>query len=368
MYRLLSRVSLAAACSGLAISTVLTLFHATNMPLPCGGSSGCERVAEDASSVYMGIPISVYGIAGYTLLLVVAILRILGIKFNFSSLVGLFASGVGTIGSAVLTYHSITVIHAICVWCIGSATMMTVSLLSYLAMSKAKPEDRKEIHPARIGAWAAVPILIISGIAVFDRPGKVPPPDLSSVDITKASLAELVGSSRSQGSPDAPVTIAEFADLSCPACREMNLRLTLFMARTRGKARLLYHHFPLSTLPGHEQSTYAAQLSSQLNDDDFWNFVNKVYGLPEEPKRADLDRIFAEMKGKRIRTPQEAETEVARDVEIGTRYGIKQTPTYILFIGNKPMGKASSYDLKDVISLPAFKKIFTARAPSKASK
>ncbi len=360
MYPVLSRIALCAACAGMTISGVLTLAHTSNMPLPCGGSNGCERVALDPSSSFLGVPLAVFGLAGYAILAVVAILRLLGVAFNRASFIGLFASLFGTIASAYLTYHSITVIHATCLWCLGSAAMMTLSLACYLAMSKATPEDRKSVRLLTVAPWGLVPILAIGAIAVFARPGKVLPADLSSVDLSKVSLSEVADSSRTFGPSTAQVTVAEFADLMCPACREMHQKLLLFVLHNHGRARLMYHHFPFFQLAGHEQSLYAARLSAQLNDDDFWLFVSKVYGMPTKPTKADLDRLFADCKGKRIRTPKEAEARVATDIEIGARYGVKITPTYILFIGDKPEAKASSIDIKEALTSPDFISIFSA--------
>jgi protein-disulfide isomerase len=204
-----------------------------------------------------------------------------------------------------------------------------------------------------------VPALLVTLIGVFG--GRPKPPDLSGIDLTKISFSEMQGSSRLMGNKNARVTILEFADLMCPSCREMHQRLILFTFHNHGKVNLMYHHFPLVNEEGHEQSEYAAELSSQLNDDDFWGFVSKVYSMDKQPGRADLDKLFASFHGKHVKTALEARDEVQRDMKIGRDLGVEQTPTYILFIDGKADAKATSFDIKDVIKRPEFAKIFTAK-------
>jgi len=366
IYSLLNRVALACASAGFAIASFLTIAHASNMPLPCGGSGGCDRVAQDPSSYYMGIPVSGFGMAAYAVLIVAGAFRIKGFQLRISSFVGLMVSLMGVVLSGVLTYHSITKIHATCLWCLGSAAMMVLSAVAYLATPKASEGIKDEGKPISALPWAIVPVLIVAAIATFGGVSKPVPPDLSAIDLNKVSYAALADSSRPLGQATAPVTIVEFSDLMCPACQQMHQRLMMFLIHNNGKVRLMFHHFPMVKFEGHEQAQYAAELSEQLNPDDFWGFVSKVYGQEERPDRAALDKLFASFKGKRLRTADAAHEKVVNDIKIGTDLGVTQTPTYILFIDKKPVAKASSVDIKDVIRRPEFAKIFTARAPKKS--
>jgi uncharacterized membrane protein/protein-disulfide isomerase len=360
MYRLLNRLALAFASAGLTIATVLTIAHASDAPLPCGGSNGCDRVAHDPSSFFMGHPVSAYGIVAYVILVIAAVLRIAGVAIRWSSFVGLMVSLMGSVLSAFLTYYSITKIHATCLWCLGSGAMMVLSAVAYIATSNASWGAKDGGKPVSGVPWALVPILAVSAIAVFGGVSRPKPPDLSAIDLRKVSYSELANSSHAIGAAAARVTIVEFGDLMCPACREMHLRLVMFLIHNKGRVRLMFHHFPLVGFEGHEQSVYAAELSEQLSDDDFWEFLSKVYAMEEKPSRTDLDKIFGSLHRKRVRTPQAAHDEVLRDMKIGRDIGVKQTPTYILFIDGKPDAKASSFDIAKVIKQPEFKKIFTA--------
>ncbi len=368
MFSFFNRLALASATAGLAIATVLTLAHTSKIPLPCGGSNGCETVANDPSSIYLGIPISAYGMMAYLFLIALALLRINGVAVRTCSFVGLLLSLVGTLNSAFLTYHSITKIHATCIWCIGSACMMTLSTICYIATPRASLGIRDGGRPISALPWGLIPMVIIGLYAKFGggSPIQEPVPDLSTVKYTKASLSALEKSSRALGPLKAPVSIVEFADLLCPACRSMHQSLLKFVARNKGKVRLLYHHFPLSKEKGHEDSQYAATLAEQFNDEDFWGFVSKVYESEEKPTRLDLDNIAAKFYGKKIRSMVQAGEAVVKEIKMGQDLGVTLTPTYIIFINRKPESVASSFNIKDVITQDKYVKIFNP-SPKKKS-
>ena len=368
MFSFFNRLALASATAGFAIATVLTLAHTSKIPLPCGGSNGCETVANDPSSFYLGIPISAYGMMAYLVLIALALLRINGVAVRTCSFVGLLISLIGTFNSAFLTYHSITKIHATCMWCIASACMMILSTICYIATPKASRGIQDGGRPISALPWGAIPMILIGLYAKYGggSPIKEPVPDLSSVKYTKASLAALEKSSRALGVTNAPVSIVEFADLLCPACRSMHQSLIKFVTRNKGKARLLYHHFPLSKEKGHEDSQYAATLAEQFNNEEFWEFVSKVYESEEKPSRLDLDNIAAGFHGTKIRTMVQAGEKVVKDIKVGQDLGVTLTPTYIIFINRKPESVASSFNIKDVITQDKYVKIFNP-SPKKKS-
>lgn len=79
---LLNRFSLAFSSAGVAIAAALTVAHLSKTPLPCGGSHGCDQVASDPSSQFLGVPISLFGLLAYMLMAGLALLRICGMPYN----------------------------------------------------------------------------------------------------------------------------------------------------------------------------------------------------------------------------------------------------------------------------------------------
>ena len=113
------------AAAGLLISAYLTWVHFAQVaPVCVGGSSSCETVQSSRYATVLGVPVAVLGLVGYAGLLFSAVLRgELGVYLGF-----LFAL-VGTLFSAYLTYLEVFVIHAICEWCVASATIMVAALI-----------------------------------------------------------------------------------------------------------------------------------------------------------------------------------------------------------------------------------------------
>lgn len=78
------------------------------------------------------------------------------------------------------------------------------------------------------------------------------------------------------GSPDAPVTIVEYADFQCPYCSVIYPTLKKIVADNNGKVAWVYRNFPLSSI--HPQADPAAQaaecVAGLLGNDAFWKFAD----------------------------------------------------------------------------------------------
>jgi uncharacterized membrane protein len=127
------------AAAGLLISAYLSWVHFVGVdPVCVGGSGGCETVQSSRYATVLGVPVAVLGIIGYAGLLLSAAMRSeVGVYLGF-----LFAL-VGTLFSAYLTYLEIFVIHAICQWCVASASIMVAALIcASLAAWRLTENDR----------------------------------------------------------------------------------------------------------------------------------------------------------------------------------------------------------------------------------
>jgi uncharacterized membrane protein len=120
------RVALASlAALGLAISAYLTWTHFAGVAPACaGGSHGCETVQSSRYATFLGIPVSVVGLAGYAALLFSVALPTEGGVY-----LGFFLALVGTLFSAYLTYLELFVVRALCQWCLASAAVMVAALI-----------------------------------------------------------------------------------------------------------------------------------------------------------------------------------------------------------------------------------------------
>ena len=104
--------------------------------IKCGASGGCETVQTSQWAVFLGLPVAFYGVVGYVVVLVVALvaLRPAALAQRPWNVLLAGLATVGVLFTAYLTYLELFVIQAICRWCVGSAIIITliwiVSLLS----------------------------------------------------------------------------------------------------------------------------------------------------------------------------------------------------------------------------------------------
>ena len=113
----LTWLSRALSLTGLAIAAYLTTVYLQDVPPVCASSGGCVTVQHSQYANLAGIPLPVFGLIGYALLFVTACLpgqraRTAGMVFTVLAIAA----------SVVLTYIELNVIHAVCIWCVASAT------------------------------------------------------------------------------------------------------------------------------------------------------------------------------------------------------------------------------------------------------
>lgn len=134
-------IAIVTAVIGLAVSTYLSVAKLANKDVLCFvGASDCNIVNSSGYSMWRGIPVAILGVLGYVVIL--AILLILSKQKNESSVIMLALFGVtlfGMLYSLYLTYVEIFIIHAICPWCLTSATAMFVLfIISAIFLGRSK--------------------------------------------------------------------------------------------------------------------------------------------------------------------------------------------------------------------------------------
>jgi len=134
-------IAIVTAVIGLAVSTYLSVAKLANKDVLCFvGASDCNIVNSSGYSMWRGIPVAILGVLGYVLIL--TILLILSKQKNESSVIMLALFSVtlfGMLYSLYLTYVEIFIIHAICPWCLTSATAMFVLfIISAIFLGRSK--------------------------------------------------------------------------------------------------------------------------------------------------------------------------------------------------------------------------------------
>jgi uncharacterized membrane protein len=115
------------ALVGLLVATYLWLYKIGVLgQLQCGTGS-CEFVQTSPYAELFGVPVALYGVAGYASLLAVGLA---GLQPRFAAdrrltkLLAVLAT-LGFVFTLYLTGIEVFVLHAICRWCVASAAIMT---------------------------------------------------------------------------------------------------------------------------------------------------------------------------------------------------------------------------------------------------
>jgi uncharacterized membrane protein len=116
------------ALVGALVASYLTLYKMGIIgQLACSVGS-CETVNTSRWAMFVGAPVAAWGVAFY---LAVFVIAVAGTTERFVdsrrvSLILLLLTGWGVAFSAWLTYLELAVIHAICVYCVTSAVIVTI--------------------------------------------------------------------------------------------------------------------------------------------------------------------------------------------------------------------------------------------------
>ena len=116
---------------GLFVSVYLYLYKIGLIGTLACGTGGCETVQASSWSRFLGVEVALIGVIGYAALLVVSLAslqpRLAGQRWP-AALLAVLAGG-GVVFTGYLTYLERFVIHALCRWCVGSASIILATFV-----------------------------------------------------------------------------------------------------------------------------------------------------------------------------------------------------------------------------------------------
>lgn len=376
-----NRILLALGFIGLFIAGFLSIAHVMNASVPCGRNFGCNVVTNDPQySVFMGIPVAYMGLLGYLVLTVLALVRAMSGLEKTKSLImpGYFIAAIGTLESLYLQYVSLTKIMALCPWCMASAITMVVTLIVYALLAQHVDEAPVEALKAdnagfRMATVLGAILILALGISGYVLKNQSHLPQTiggKSIEELNANYQLIPKDAHVFGDRNAPITILEFADMQCPACRRTTPRVEEFINQHPGKIRLVYRHFPL--VEKHPLALPAALMSEAAADKGkFYDFLLAVMksggdedlgidALYTVARTVGLERSEIE---KRINDTKDPIYEkVHRDMNEADRLGLQVTPTLFLLMNGKLKFIASSNDVFEALQKSPFKEILDDKA------
>jgi protein-disulfide isomerase len=154
------------------------------------------------------------------------------------------------------------------------------------------------------------------------------------------------------GPATAPVTIVEFFDPSCAACRIFHPIVKQIMAKHPGDVRLvmryvLFHEGSEEAArvieAAHGQGLFEPVLEAILEAQAEWHADPKVQKAWEAAAAAGLD---VEKARKAIMSP-EIDAVLGKDMADAKTFGIRRTPT--LFVNGQPLTKLAAEPLQELV-------------------
>lgn len=173
----------------------------------------------------------------------------------------------------------------------------------------------------------------------------------------------------SHGPADAPVTIVEFGDLECPACKAAQPQLNKLLTE-ESKVKLVFQNFPLESL--HKWSLIGAKyldcVSRENSSDVTFKFISTVYEHQGEVTADTAEKLLKGFTKDAGATPDTVAACVAKpatekhvrdSIAFGQSLGVNSTPTFFIN-GRKVVGFGNStpYEVVKAIveyNLPASK-------------
>jgi protein-disulfide isomerase len=163
----------------------------------------------------------------------------------------------------------------------------------------------------------------------------------------------------SHGPADPAVTIVEFGDLECPACKAAQPNVTKLMEE-EPKARLVFQNFPLETI--HKWAMLGAtyvDCVGRENNDALWKFIGTVYEHQGEITPENAVAKLKEYAKEAVANPDtvsacaakpETEKRVRESMALGEKLGVTSTPTFFIN-GRKVVGFGNNtpYDVVKAI-------------------
>jgi len=312
----------------------------------------CTAVAVSPYSIFLRVPVAVWGLVGYSIFLFFLIWGLRSPQRAWSTGLYWLLSAGTLLASVYLAFVAEFIIGALCLGCV---TMYGVNLLLFAGATWLLLRDRGAPRRDLAGLLRNRPVLgcaaaslaaAIALILAYPKYWEVP---------LQAECEGLPAGVAGDGScwigariPQLEIT--EFSDYRCPYCRRAHHQLRQLVQEYPDRIRLIHKHFPLDM-------TCNPELTRQLHDGaclmarmaycaaaqgKFWVMNDRLFSLQEDTsidpatvaKEAGLEvSPFSSC----LDTPEAAE-HVERDIRDGIALHITATPTFLIN-GQKYVGK-----------------------------
>lgn len=199
-----------------------------------------------------------------------------------------------------------------------------------------------------VGSVIATLVIIIGAVAFF---GSSPtPPDGTEPQAIPDELLIRDASYNVQGPTTAPVTIVEFSDLQCPACKAFSPVLKGLLDKYPEDVRLIYRHFPLPQHPLARPAALATEAAGQQGK--FWEYHDMVFENQESLSDSSWEEFATQLElnitqFNEYRNSDEAQNTLQTDLGVARQVGVTGTPT--IFLNGYKVESRNIQDISAVI-------------------
>lgn len=148
----------------------------------------------------------------------------------------------------------------------------------------------------------------------------------------KTDALKVIGESPTIGAPKAKILLVEFSDFQCPYCAEAHKTLKDLLAKHHNDIRLVYKHFPLSSI--HSEAIPAAKAAwAAFGQGKFWEYHDALFTHQQELSEKLYIDIAKHLNLDLKRFEQDrqiASTAIQKDLKLATKLGLSGTPFFII--------------------------------------
>lgn len=321
----------------------------------------CNAVAQSPQSMFMGVPVPIWSIVTYSLFVLAGAIGFMRKKSSvtpfdnapdYALVLALWSVGY----SAYLAYISAFVLKTLCINCAALyAINLGLIIACLFASSPLKGYMRRRAgdvawiagNPIRLGLFGFALVIVLGGLIVLAaRPDRTETIVLEEGGEIDLSGDPMIGTYR------APVTIIEFSDFECPACRSMHPTIKELLKNYEGQIRFYHKNYPLDSkcnpevkVEFHKYSCDAAFASECAHKLGKYEDYTDLLWMSEDLSPATLVKL-AETVGMNAAefnacmTSDYPKGKVLEDIKDGEAIGLESTPTFLVnnykFSGARP--------------------------------
>lgn len=315
-------------------------------------SVNCDTVSQSPYAVFLGMPVAVWGIFGYMLIL--ALMAISGFEHGprkrmWPSI--FFVSLTYSLFSVIFAGISTFLIKSYCLMCILTYAINFFLLYYAWLINKRFGSGGflaglgKDLHLITHNR-AKTAVILLPFLSIWILVWGLFPdywtfkPDIASPEIASGITSE---GEPWIGATEPSLTIIEYADYRCFQCRKMHFYLRELISRNPDSIRLVHRHFPMDQKfnPLLKEQVHAGSGRMALlalyaaSQGRFWQMNDLLFSLREEYKHINMKELskksglatkdLARMVGHPLLVQK-----LRKDIQDGLSLGIEGTPAYVI--------------------------------------